>query len=100
MKVRALLGDITDLDSVDALDHAKVFLAQLFPGEGVDNDLVAELVRRLDRLGYADDYSFEVFYDDYAQMPPAAVCARAMRSVHWIAERVARRSLPVLREVR
>ena len=69
------------------------------PGEGVHNDLVAELVRRLQRRGYAGDYSFEVFNDDYGQMPLASVCERAMRSVHWIAGRVARRSLPVLREV-
>jgi len=111
------------VDAVDVIDPAKVFLVQLsdflwprienreerietarhlrvFPGEGVHNDLVAELVRRLDRMGYAGDYSFEVFNDDYGQMPPAAVCQRAMRSVHWIAHRVGRRSLPVLREVR
>ena len=72
----------------------------MFPGEGVHNDLVAELVRRLERRGYAGDYSFEVFNDDYAQMPLASVCERAMRSVNWIAGRVARRSLLVLREVR
>jgi hypothetical protein len=41
-----------------------------------------------------------VFNDDYAQMPLAAVCERAMRSVHWVADRVSRRSLPVLREIR
>ena len=111
------------VDTLDMIDPAKVFLVQLsdflwqqirsreerietarhlrvFPGEGVHNDLVAELVRRLERRGYAGDYSFEVFNDDYAQMPLASVCERAMRSVHWIAGRVARRSLPVLREVR
>jgi sugar phosphate isomerase/epimerase len=108
------------LDALDGVDPAKVFLAQLsdflwsqirsreerietarhsrvFPGEGVHNDLVAELVRRLDGAGYAGDYSFEVFNDDYAQMPLAAVCARAMSSVQWIASRMPRRSLPVLR---
>jgi sugar phosphate isomerase/epimerase len=109
------------VDTLDLVDPAKVFLVQLsdflwqrihsreerietarhlrvFPGEGVHNDLVAELVRRLQRRGYAADYSFEVFNDDYGQMPLASVCERAMRSVHWIAGRVARRSLPVLRE--
>jgi sugar phosphate isomerase/epimerase len=111
------------IDTLDVVDPARVFLVQLsdflwqqirsreerietarhlrvFPGEGVHNDLVAELVRRLQRRGYAGDYSFEVFNDDYAQMPLASVCARAMRSVHWIAGRVARRSLSVLRAVR
>ena len=73
---------------------------RVFPGEGVHDDLVAELVRRLERRGYTGDYSFEVFNDDYAQMPQASVCERATRSVHWIASRVARRSLPVLREIR
>jgi len=109
------------IDTLDIVDPAKVFLAQLsdflwqrihsreerietarhlrvFPGEGVHNDLVAELVRRLQRRGYAGDYSFEVFNDDYGQMPLASVCERAMRSVNWIAGRLARRSLPVLRE--
>ena len=108
------------LDALDGVDPAKVFLVQLsdflwsqirsreerietarhsrvFPGEGVHDDLVAELVRRLDGAGYAGDYSFEVFNDDYAQMPLAAVCARAMGSVRWIASRMPRRSLPVLR---
>jgi sugar phosphate isomerase/epimerase len=111
------------IDALDVIDPAKVFLVQLsdflwprirsreerietarhlrvFPGEGVHNDLVAELVRRLERRGYAGAFSFEVFNDDYAQMPLAAVCERAMRSVHWIADRVSRRSLPVLREIR
>jgi sugar phosphate isomerase/epimerase len=108
------------VDALDVVDARKVFLVQLsdflwpriqsreerietarhlrvFPGEGVHDDLVAELVRRLQRRGYAGDYSFEVFNDDYTQMPLASVCARAMRSVHWIAARVARRHLPVLR---
>ena len=44
--------------------------------------------------------SFEVFNDDYVRMPLASVCDRAMRSVHWIANRVERRSLPVLRGAR
>ena len=109
------------VDALDAIDVGRVFLVQLsdflwqqirsreermetarhlrvFPGEGVHDDLVAELIRRLQRQGYTGDYSFEVFNDDYAQMPLASVCERAMRSVSWIANRVARRSLPVLRE--
>ena len=112
------------VDTLDMIDPAKVFLVQLsdflwqqirsreermetarhlrvFPGEGVHNDLVAELVRRLERRGYAGDYSFEVFNDDYAQMPLASVwsapCARCTGSpVGWrdVASRCCARSAP------
>ena len=50
---------------------------------------------RLDALGYRGDYSFEVFNDDYQQMPPATVAARARRSALWLAEDVLRRSVPL-----
>jgi sugar phosphate isomerase/epimerase len=56
---------------------------------------VAELVRTLDRLGYRGDYSFEVFNDDYTQLPLAIVAARARRSVKWLTDQVSRRSLPL-----
>ena len=68
---------------------------RVFPGEGVHGDDVAELVRKLDRMGYRGDYSFEVFNDDYVQMPPDVVSARARNAAAWITSRVARRSLPV-----
>src|SRR5262245_14691983 len=42
---------------------------RVFPGEGVHSEALAELVTRLDALGYRGDYSFEVFNDDYSQMP-------------------------------
>ena len=48
---------------------------RVFPGEGAHSDQVAELVMRLDKLGYHGDYSFEVFNDDYQQMPMERVCA-------------------------
>ena len=41
---------------------------RVFPGEGVHSDALADLVR-LDRLGYAGDYSFEVFNDGHRQIP-------------------------------
>ena len=44
---------------------------RVFPGEGVHSAEVAALVRRLDEMGYRGDYSFEVFNDDYAQLPLA-----------------------------
>ena len=50
---------------------------RVFPGEGVHSEQVAELVTRLDALGYRGDYSFEVFNDDYQQMPLPTVAERA-----------------------
>lgn len=70
---------------------------RVFPGEGVHSDKVSELVRSLDRMGYRGDYSFEVFNDDYVQLPPPLVAERARRSVKWLTDRVSRRSLPLRR---
>ena len=44
------------------------------------------LVTRLDRMGYRGDYSFEVFNDDYQQMPLPTVAARARRAAIWLGE--------------
>lgn len=108
----------TPFDGLDEVDPDKIFLVQLsdfmwnevrtpeeridtarhfrvFPGEGVHSAQLAELVRRLDRLGYRGDYSFEVFNDDYQQMAPATVAARARRSALWLAEDILRRSVPL-----
>jgi len=108
----------TSLEELDALDPNKIFLVQLadfmwhevrsfeermatarhfrvFPGEGVHSAQVAELVLKLDALGYRGDYSFEVFNDDYQQIPPEAVAARAGRSALWLGESVLRRSVPL-----
>ena len=113
----------TPLDKLDALDPKKIFLVQLadfmwteirsveerittarhfrvFPGEGVHSAQVAELVMRLDRLGYRGDYSFEVFNDDYQQMPMERVCARAFRAAAWLGEDVLRRSVPLSNRMR
>jgi sugar phosphate isomerase/epimerase len=68
---------------------------RVFPGEGVHSAQVAALVRNLDRLGYRGDYSFEVFNDDYTQLPVAVVAERARRSVKWLTDQVSRRSLPL-----
>ena len=68
---------------------------RVFPGEGVHGDDVAALVRRLDRMGYRGDYSFEVFNDDYVQLPVDVVAARARKAAGWLTSRVARRSLPI-----
>ena len=55
------------------------------------------MVRRLDAMGYRGDYSFEVFNDDYRQLPLSMVAERARRSAKWIAGIVSRRSLPARR---
>jgi sugar phosphate isomerase/epimerase len=112
------LASKSALDDLDRLDTSRVFLVQLadfmwnqirsveerietarhfrvFPGEGVHSEQVAELVRRLHRMGYRGDYSFEVFNDDYQQMPLPRVAERARRSAVWLAEDVLARSVPL-----
>jgi sugar phosphate isomerase/epimerase len=111
------------LDALEDIDPERVFLVQLsdfmwneihsreeriatarhfrvFPGEGVHSAALAELVVRLDRLGYEGDYSFEVFNDDYRQLLPATVAERARRSAQWLAEDVLRRSTPEPNRIR
>jgi hypothetical protein len=72
----------------------------VFPGEGVHSEQLVDLVQKLDRLGYAGDYSFEVFNDDYQQMPLPTVAARAWRSAQWLGEDVLRRSVPLPNQLR
>ncbi|MES2401757.1 MAG: sugar phosphate isomerase/epimerase family protein [Pseudomonadota bacterium] len=113
----------TSLDELDILDPAKVFLVQLadfmwteiksveeriatarhfrvFPGEGVHSEALASLVAKLHALGYRGDYSFEVFNDDYQQMPLPKVAQRAWRSALWLGEDVLRRSVPLPNQIR
>jgi sugar phosphate isomerase/epimerase len=113
----------TSLDELEMLDPAKVFLVQLadfmwteiksveeriatarhfrvFPGEGVHSEALAALVTRLHSLGYRGDYSFEVFNDDYQQMPLPTVAQRAWRSALWLGEDVLRRSVPLPNQIR
>ena len=108
----------TPLDSIDELNPEKIFLTQLsdfmwnetptfedrmttartfrvFPGEGVHSAQLADLVLRLERIGYRGDYSFEVFNDDYQQLPLATVAARARRSALWLQEDVLHRAAPL-----
>jgi sugar phosphate isomerase/epimerase len=113
----------TSLDELDILDPDKIFLVQLadfmwteiksveeriatarhfrvFPGEGVHSEALATLVTRLHGLGYRGDYSFEVFNDDYQQMPLPTVAQRAWRSALWLGEDVLRRSVPLPNQIR
>ncbi len=108
----------TPLDNIDTLDPTRIFLVQLsdfmwqetpsfeermatartfrvFPGEGVHSSELADLVLRLDRIGYRGDYSFEVFNDDYQQLPLNTVAQRARRSTLWLREDVLHRALPL-----
>jgi sugar phosphate isomerase/epimerase len=82
-------------DRMETARHHRVF-----PGEGVHSGEVGMLVRSLDDQGYRGDYSFEVFNDDYKQLPLPMVAQRARRSVKWITGLVLRRSLPALRRAR
>ncbi len=113
-----IVASETALDEVDLLDPSKIFLVQLadfmwqearsfeermttarhfrvFPGEGVHSKQVAELVMRLDAMGYRGDYSFEVFNDDYQNLPLEMVARRAQASAQWLGEEVLRRAIPL-----
>jgi sugar phosphate isomerase/epimerase len=108
----------TPVEDLELLDPDKIFLVQLadfmwqeiktveeristartfrvFPGEGVHSDALAALVRKLHQLGYRGDYSFEVFNDDYQQMPLDVVAQRAQQAALWLGEDVLRRSVPL-----
>ena len=108
----------TPLDAIEDLDPNKIFLVQLadfmwqetqtfeermttartfrvFPGEGVHSEQLADLVLRLQSLGYRGDYSFEVFNDDYQQIPLETVAQRARRSALWLNEDVLHRAAPL-----
>jgi sugar phosphate isomerase/epimerase len=117
-----MLATQTGLGDLDLVDPKKIFLVQLadfmfrelpsreeridtarhfrvFPGEGVHGADVAELVRRVDDMGYRGDYSFEVFNDDYVQLPAPLVVARARQAVKRLTDHVSRRSLPMRRVI-
>jgi sugar phosphate isomerase/epimerase len=106
------------LSDLEAIDPEQIYLVQLsdymwqqirsveeeastathfrvFPGEGAHSDDLAQFVSTLDGIGYAGDYSFDVYNDDYQQMPAETVVARAHRAAEWLAETVLRRALPV-----
>jgi sugar phosphate isomerase/epimerase len=108
----------TDLAAIDEVDASRIFLVQLsdfmwnetptfedrmttartfrvFPGEGVHNNALADLVLKLDGIGYRGDYSFEVFNDDYQQLPLPTVAQRARRSALWLREDVLHQAAPL-----
>ena len=108
----------SSLDDIEDIDADRIFLAQLsdfmwhetptfeermttartfrvFPGEGVHSEQLADLVLRLERIGYRGDYSFEVFNDDYQQLPLETVAERARKSAIWLHQDVLHRSAPL-----
>ena len=118
-----VLAAKTPLEALDDLDPGKIFLVQLsdfmwqetrtfeermatartfrvFPGEGAHTQELVQMVLKLDALGYAGDYSFEVFNEDYVQMPLPFVAQRALRSAMWLGEDVLRRSVPLPGQLR
>ena len=83
-------------EELDAIDPEQIFLVQLsdymwqeirsteeqaatathfrvFPGEGAHSDGLADFITKLDAIGYCGNYSFDVYNDDYLQMPPETV---------------------------
>ena len=113
----------TPLEDLEMLDPSKIFLVQLadfmwneiktveerittarhfrvFPGEGVHSEALAALTSKLHELGYRGDYSFEVFNDDYQQMPLESVAKRARQSALWLSEGVLRRSVPLPNQIK
>lgn len=113
-----VLASRATVDDLDLLDATQTFLVQIsdymwqevrsaeeeadaathfrvFPGEGAHSEGVAQFVARLDAIGYCGNYSFDVYNDDYLQMPPEAVALRARNAATWLAETVLRRALPV-----
>jgi sugar phosphate isomerase/epimerase len=106
------------LHDLDAIEPEQIFLVQLsdylwqkiqsveeqaatathfrvFPGEGAHSDDLALFVSKLDAIGYGGNFSFDVYNDDYQQMPPETVVNRARRAAEWLVETVLRRALPV-----
>ena len=102
-------------DDLDTVDPDQIFLVQLsdymwqeiltleeqaatathfrvFPGEGAHSDDLAAFVTKLDALGYMGNFSFDVYNDDYQQMPPETVVERARRAAEWLVETVLRRA--------
>jgi len=113
-----VLAAHTSREELDAIDPQQIYLVQLsdymwqeirsteeqaatathfrvFPGEGAHSDGLADFITKLDAIGYCGNYSFDVYNDDYLQMPPETVAGRAQRAAEWLGETVLRRALPI-----
>jgi len=89
------LADVFDAAGHEADASDGTLRRRVFPGEGPRSVQVAALVLQLAGLGFRGDYSFEVFNDDYRQLPLPTVAERARRSAIWLAEDILRRSTPL-----
>jgi hypothetical protein len=56
---------------------------------------LANFTLRLHGLGYRGDYSFEVFNDDYQQIPLPVVAERGRKSATWLVDDVLRLAAPI-----
>jgi sugar phosphate isomerase/epimerase len=107
------------LDEMDDIDPARIFLVQLadfmwqeartfagthdhrahlpgLPGRGRAQRGAGRAGAQARAAWATDgDYSFEVFNDDYVNLPLPVVCERARRSAIWLSEDVLRRSTPL-----
>ena len=113
-----VIATAVPLDELEAIDPQQIFLVQLsdymwqeirsteeqavtathfrvFPGEGAHSEGLAKFITKLDEIGYCGDYSFDVYNDDFLQMPAEVVANRARRAADWLGETVLRRALPV-----
>ena len=113
-----MLASASSMEAIEDLDPERIFLVQLsdfmwnapasfeeristartfrvFPGEGIHNEQMADMVLRLERLGDRGDYSFEVFNDDYQQLPLQVVAERARQSAMWLHQDVLHRGAPL-----
>jgi len=105
------------LRDLEPIDERKIFLVQLadflwsevrtseerietarhyrvFPDQGAHTAAIADMVCYLVASGYQGDFSFEVFNDDYLQLKPSFVAARARRAAEWLGREVLRRLPP------
>jgi len=71
------LWDMDDL--IETARHRRVF-----PSEGNHSAAILDLVERIERTGYAGDYSFDVVNDDYVHLPAGAVAARGRKAALWL----------------
>lgn len=68
---------------------------RVFLGEGVRSNGIVAMMYQFNFFGYSGRYSFEVFNDDYQQIPLRSVAERGKKSVAWLEEDVLRIASPV-----
>jgi len=94
------LADFMQPETPSANSGSVTTQSRVFPGEGMHSAELSELVVRLAALGYRGDYSFEVFNEDYQQLPLSLVAQRARAASVWLGEDVLRRSVPLPGRIR